>query len=59
MSSGFAPTDDIDVAVLRRSVWVLTALGGCVSVFADEPLESQEKGPASFLDGGPGAGDGV
>lgn len=57
MSSGFPPADEMDVTVLRRSVWVLTGLGACISVLAEEFLESQEKGPANFLGGGAGAGE--
>lgn len=58
MSSEFPPADDIDVTVLRRSTWVLDGFGGWLSVLADVLLESHEKGPASFLGGGAGAGEG-
>ena len=53
MSSGLPPAEDIDVTVLRRSVWLGGGLGGGVeSTLADELLESHEKGPASFFWGG-------
>ena len=57
INSGFPPVDDIDVTVLRRSVWLFGGLEACDSTLAEELLDSQEKGPASFLGGGAEAGD--
>ena len=57
ISSGFALGDDIDVTVLRRSVWLLGSFEACGSTLAEELLDNQENGPASFLGGSAEAGD--